>query len=296
MNTTMIIVAVFGFWFSIWVIWTGWIDRRDPKTPGTNKASRFRVRLSKNQRLAMLAGLVAGIVVWLLSGWLIAVLAGPALAWLIPLLLGSDGTAERIERLDALSEWTRLLASSVSVVGLEQAIVSTQGSIPAPIFDEVTALIARVRTNAISTKTAIRAFADDIDDGDTGDLIAATLIVAADKRGSGLRLVLDSLAESVDEAVRNRRKIEAEREGTRSQTRLLSAIIGLFLAGLFLLTDYMDTYKEGPMQIVLAIFLTGFGGCLLWMRRITAEAPAPRFLGAKANPAAATSTKEATLK
>lgn len=296
MNTIMIIVAVFGFWFSLWVIWTGWIDRRDPKAPTTSKPSRLRVRLSKNQRLAMMAGLVAGIVVWLLSGWLIAVLAGPALAWLIPLLLGSDGTAERIERLDALSEWTRLLASSVSVVGLEQAIVSTQGSVPAPIFDEVTALIARVRTNAISTKTAIRAFADDIDDGDTGDLIAATLIVAADKRGSGLRLVLDSLAESVDEAVRNRRKIEAEREGTRSQTRLLSAIIGLFLVGLFVFTDYMDAYKNGPMQIVLAIFLTGFGVCLLWMRRITAEDPVPRFLGAKANPAAAPAVKDVTLK
>lgn len=282
MKTLGMTLAILALWGGAALIWAGWRDRRSSATP-RRRRSIEAPKLTRQQRLTIMVGFIIGVAVWLLTGWLVAVLAGPLVAWLGPLLLGSDGSAELIERLDALSEWSRLLASSVSVTGLEQAIVSTQGSIPEPIKDEVTAFIARVRTNTISTSTAIRSFADDLNDGGTGDLICATLLVAVDKRGSGLRRMLESLADSVDEDVRNRRATEVERRGYRTQTRLVTAIIAAFLSYLFLLTDFMEPYKSGGMQLVLIALFCGFAAALYWMRLLTLERPVPRFLGRSAN-------------
>lgn len=284
MKTLGMVLAIMALWSGIALIWTGWHDRRSASTPQRRKVVDTP-STTRRQRLTIIVGFILGVAFWLMTGWLVAVIAGPLAAWLGPLLLGADGSAERIERLDAMSEWARLLASSVSVTGLEQAIVSTQGSVPEPIKSEVTALIARVRTNTISTETAIRAFADELDDGGTGDLICATLLVAVDKRGSGLRRMLESLADSVDEDVRNRRSIEVERKGFRTQTRMVTTIITFFLAYLFLLTDFMEPYKSGGLQLVLVGLACGFAGALYWMRLLTLERPTPRFLGSKANAA-----------
>ncbi|MBB1033567.1 hypothetical protein G6031_04080 [Dietzia sp. CQ4] len=294
MKTLGMIVAILALWAGVALIWNGWSDRRSASTPRPRRTVEAP-KLTRTQRLAITAGFIAGAAVWLLTGWLVAVVVGPLAAWLGPLLLGADGSAERIERLDALSEWSRLLASSVSVTGLEQAIISTQGSVPEPIKDEVTALIARVRTNTISTDSAIRSFADDLDDGGTGDLICATLLVAVDKRGSGLRRMLESLADSVDEDVRNRRATEVTRRGFRTQTRLVTTIITVFLTYLFVLTDFMEPYKSGGLQIVLVGLVGGFAGALYWMRLLTLERPVPRFLGAKANAASTHRTPKGAL-
>ncbi len=82
----------------------------------------------------------------------------------LPLLLTPVGASERIERLEALEEWTRSLAGVLTVgVGLEQALVTTLRSTPAPISAEVHRLVARLRARWV-TEDALRAFADELDD------------------------------------------------------------------------------------------------------------------------------------
>ena len=95
-----------------------------------------------------------------------------------------------------MEEWTRSLSGVLTVgIGLEQALVATLRSTPAPINAEVSRLVARLRARW-DTETALRAFADELDDA-TGDLIAANLILGARRRGAGLASVLEGLAESV---------------------------------------------------------------------------------------------------
>jgi Flp pilus assembly protein TadB len=77
-------------------------------------------------------------------------------------------------------------------VSLEQAIQASLRSTPDPIRPQVETLVARLATRW-QTDAALRAFADDLDDA-TGDLVAASLILSAKRRGAGLVAVLDGLA------------------------------------------------------------------------------------------------------
>ena len=91
--------------------------------------------------------------------------------------------------------------------------------------------MARLRARW-DTETALRAFADELDDA-TGDLIAANLILGARRRGAGLASVLEGLAESVAADVRARRQVEADRAKPRATARwvtLISASVLVVLA------------------------------------------------------------------
>lgn len=228
-------------------------------------------------------GLAGGVLVWLVTGWLIAVVIGPVLAVGVPFLLTPTG-AVSIARLDAMAEWTRSLAGVLGVgVGLEQALIATQRSTPEQIRPQVDALIARLRARW-STEAALRAFAEDLDDS-TGDLVAAALILGSRRRGAGLAKVLTGLADSVASEVRARRQIETDRAKPRATARWVT-LITLGVVGLmFLNTGYMAPYSSPLGQLILATLLGAYGGALLWLRNVAAGKPTPRFMGVTAKEA-----------
>jgi hypothetical protein len=122
------------------------------------------------------------VVVAVLTGWWVAALVLPAAAAGLPVLLSAPPSTARIDRLEAMEEWTRALSGVLTVgVGLEQALLSTLRSTPQAIRPEVTKLVSRLRARW-ATEDALRAFADDLDDA-TGDVIAANLILGARRRG-----------------------------------------------------------------------------------------------------------------
>src|SRR5262249_35149470 len=83
-------------------------------------------RLSRRARLLLLAGVGVGVLGWLSTGWVLAIAVAPAAVAGIPLLLAAPPAAARIERLEAMEEWTRSLSGVLTVgVGLEQALVAT---------------------------------------------------------------------------------------------------------------------------------------------------------------------------
>jgi Flp pilus assembly protein TadB len=240
-----------------------------------------RLHLSRQTRLLLLGGLVAGVVVALASGWVLAIVLLPPAAAGLPLLLSTSDGQERIDRLEAMEEWIRSLSGVLTAgVGLEQALIATLRSAPTQIRPEVGRLVARLRARW-STEAALRALADDLDDS-TGDLIAANLILGARRRGSGLAAVLESLAESVAADVRARRAIEADRAKPRTTARWVTLITVGVLVVLALTGEYVAPYRSGLGQLVLALMLAAYGGVLVWMRRMAAGRPLPRFIGEKA--------------
>ena len=229
-------------------------------------------------RLLAAAGLAVGMLLAVLTGWLVAVLVVPAAVLGLPFLVGASPETARISRLEAMAEWTRNLAGVLTVgVGLEQALVATLRSTPEPITAEVSRLVARLRARW-STEDALRVFADDLDDA-TGDLVAAYLILGARRRGSGLASVLQGLAESVAEDVTARRKIEADRAKPRSNARTVTLISAGVLILLALNGQFMAPYATPLGQLILTILLTGYGASLIWLRRMSLGQPLPRFLG-----------------
>ena len=233
------------------------------------------VRLRRAQLAASGFG---GVGVWLWTGWLVAgivvALAVVGVPWL---LRPGASSAAQIARLEALEEWTRNLAGTLTVgVGLEQAITATLRSTPTAIRPEVATLVARLGARW-PTDAALRRLADDLDDP-AGDLVASALLLGADRRGPGLASVLDGLAATVAEEVAVRRKVEADRAKPRSTARLVTFItLGVLAVG-SLNTDYIRPYGDALGQLVLASLLTAYVGALLWLRSFSFGTEEPRFL------------------
>lgn len=255
---------------------------RPPAAPRSRVPFAGRLsRMSRRTRLLLIAGLVTGLLVALLTGWFIAIVLAPAVVVGLPTLLSAPPSASRITRLEAMEEWTRSLAGVLTVgVGLEQALIATLRSTPDAIRPEVNQLVARLRARW-STEQALRAFADQLDDA-TGDLIAANLILGARRRGAGLATVLDSLAESVAADVRARRAIEADRAKPRATARWVTIITVSVLGFLALTGEYVQPYTTPFGQVILVVLLVAYVATLVWMRSMATGAPLPRFIGAAA--------------
>jgi tight adherence protein B len=260
--------------------------RRTPKPPPAPQRARVGVpgwlrSVTGRTRILILVGLAVGVLVALLTGWLVAVLLVPAALAGLPVLLSPPPAASKIDRLEAMEEWTRSLSGVLTVgIGLEEALIATLRSAPDPIRPEVTRLVARLRARW-STEEALRMFADDLDDA-TGDLVAANLILGARRRGAGVASVLESLAESVAADVRARRAIEADRAKPRATARWVTLITIGVLAVLGLTGSYITPYRTPLGQMILVLLLGGYVATLVWMRRMAAGKPLPRFIGATA--------------
>jgi Flp pilus assembly protein TadB len=234
-------------------------------------------QLTRQTRMLLLGGFAAGVVAFLVTGWVLALVIVPVAFVGLPVLLSSSSAAERIERLEAMEEWTRSLSGVLTVgVGLEQALVATLRSAPAPIAPEVTRLVARLRARWV-TEDALRAFADELDDA-TGDLVAANLILGARRRGAGLASVLEGLAESVAADVRARRQVEADRAKPRATARWVTLISVGVLVILAVSGTYVEPYQSPLGQVILVTLLTAYVATLVWMKRMAIGRAMPRFL------------------
>ena len=258
--------------------------RGTPEQPArytSNDGLRERLdAIPKRTKQLALIGVAVGLIAALFTGWVIAIVAVPAAVIGLPLLLSSGDAEARIVRLEAMEEWARSLAGVLTVgVGLEQAIIATLRSTPKAIETEVNLLAARLRARW-PTQDAIRAFADDLDDA-TGDLLAANLLLGAQRRGAGLAAVLDSVATTVAEDVRNRRAVEADRAKPRATARWVTIITVVVLVGLFLSGSYVEPYKTPLGQLILAVLLAAYVGALIWMRFMSRGSSPTRFIGAE---------------
>lgn len=248
-------------------------------SPIVERPSRPRkVRtVTRQTRMLLFGGLAAGIVALLVTGWVLALVIVPVAFVGLPILLSSSSAAQRIERLEAMEEWTRSLSGVLTVgVGLEQALVATLRSTPAAIAPEVTRLVARLRARWV-TEDALRAFADELDDA-TGDLVAANLILGSRRRGAGLASVLEGLAESVAADVRARRQVEADRAKPRATARWVTLISVGVLVILAVSGTYVEPYQSPLGQVILVALLAMYVATLVWMKRMAIGRAMPRFL------------------
>ena len=236
-------------------------------------------RVSRRTRVLLLVGLAAGAIVAALTGWLLALVLVPAATAGLPILLSPPPSSARIDRLEAMEEWTRSLSGVLTAgVGLEQALLATLRSTPEPIRPEVSALAARLRARW-STQDALRAFADDLDDA-TGDVVAANLLLGAARRGAGLASVLDALAHSVAADVRSRREVEADRAKPRATARWVTIITVTVLGLLALSGQYVAPFATPLGQVILAVLLAAYVATLVWMRAMATGPATTRMIGA----------------
>ncbi len=243
--------------------------------PGT--ASHRMARLRRIQLPLMLIGAPLG---WLFTGIPLTVLLVPLAVFGLPWLFDATRSdTDRIERLEALSEWTQRIADVLLLgVGLNQAIVTSRRTAPAAIEAEVGELAARLQARW-RPEEALRLFADSMADA-TADKVLAALVLRAGDSGPGLSRVLADMADSVREEVRQRRTIEADRAKHRTTIRWLVGIILLVVTVGSFNAEYTRPYSTALGQMVLGVVCALFVGVIAWMRALASYPPVPRLLEA----------------
>lgn len=237
----------------------------------------WRGQFTRRRQLIALAGLAGGVLLWFATGWFIALIAVPAAAIGIPLLLGRGAEPANIERLEAIEQWTRSLSGLIIAgAGLEQAIIVSLSSTPAPLQDSVSRLVARINARW-ATHDALQAFADDLADP-TGDLVVAHLKLASTERGPGLATALEDLAADVFDEVKARRQIEADRAKPRQNVRLITYITLGVLALIPFGGQFFAPYGSPLGQMLLAVWLVIYVAVLVWLKSFATGRPTPRIL------------------
>lgn len=242
-------------------------------------ASGDRRRLRERSGRTVIA-VSAGLLVWVVSSWPVAGLLTAGAVVGFPFFFGAARIAQhRIERLEALEEWTRLMAASMGAGSAPvQTIVNSVRYAPVPIRPEVTRLASRLDTPRLDPQVALRDFAAELDDH-AADMVKIALEIAVSAQsGQKVPEVLRILADQVSAEVRGRRKIEMERAAPRNEARLLVIIQILFVVGVVTFTSYADGYGTATGQLVLAA-LAGVVVLALWMlRRLGMGEQPPRLL------------------
>ncbi len=225
----------------------------------------------------------AGLLAFILTGWPMSIPIGALAVLGLPGLAGRRA-ADVIERLEAIGSWTEMLRDTLAgASGLTQALAATAAIAPRPIRDEVGALGTRL-AHGVALEVALRTFAEELADP-AGDVVVATLLMAATERAQRLGDLLGALAESTREEVAMRQGVEASRSSARSAVRTVTGFSFGFLAFMAVFArPYLAPYRSAGGQLVLAVVGTLFGLGLWLMAVMVRPRPASRLFAPELGP------------
>ena len=227
----------------------------------------------------ILIGAVVGVLLLLLTRWIVLAVAGGCLVFLWPMLFG--GTRQEklaAAKIEALAAWAESLRDTIAgAVGLEQAIPSTVYA-ASPVIRPTLILLADRMRMRVPLGVALRQFADKLDDP-TADLIVSALIMNARLRGPGLRHLLGALADTARAELDMRQRIAASRAGTRRSAQIVVIFSILVMLGLALFNrSFVAPYESVQGQLVLLVVVILFALGMMWMRRLSGVRLPRRFL------------------
>ncbi|MGC4941560.1 type II secretion system F family protein [Kribbella sp. DT2] len=251
----------------------------EPREETPSLFKRGRSADNRRQLTRLGAGLAVGVIVLVVTRWLVLAVALGLLAAMADRFFGGTGEERRaIERLEALATWTEALRDTIAgAVGLEQAIPATAVNAAPAIKPGLNLLVDRLRIRE-PLPSALMRFADDLDDP-SADLIVAALVLNARLRGPGLREVLTALADSAREELDVRRKVAAERRSTRRSVQVVVAITLVVAAALVLFNpQYVEPYTSFVGQFVLFLVIALYAVGLVWLRKLAKIEVPERFL------------------
>jgi tight adherence protein B len=247
---------------------------------GSERGSRARRKTSRYEFQPIHAvAVIGGLVALLLTRWVAIGVGVAGAVVLVPSLLAKSDAQHQITRLEALGSWTRRLGdllASGAASSLDSALVKSAAVAPAAITSEVGALAARIGPQG--SQAALMAFAKEMADP-VSDEMVMSLILQQRHGGRGLAAVLADLAAHVEDQIRMRREVEADRAKPRSNVRTI-VLLTLGLSGGLILFDrtYLAPYGTVTGQLALAGVVAIFAAAVLWLRRMIRQMPGERLL------------------
>ncbi|MFT3851486.1 MAG: type II secretion system F family protein [Ilumatobacteraceae bacterium] len=230
--------------------------------------------------LPLLGGLLGGLLVEALAGWLlVAAIVGVLVAWGVARWRARDrGDELGAARVEALASWVENVRDVLQAAGQPiGAIGATADTCPPVLRQHVRALFARLSAGQ-PPEIVFRRFADELDDP-LADLVAVGLLIAV-TRGAQTEQVLTALAEQARHQADRRRIVEAERAPARREVQLVSLVMCALLAGMFVFarSSYLDAYDTLSGQVFLGAVVIGYALLLVRVGRLSRFPRPSRFL------------------
>lgn len=253
-------------------------------TPVWTRARKRWTSLSHKRRLHLGLSLAAGFGAFLVTGWLVLLVAVPVVAIGLPALL-ADPPNRDIEVLEALDRWVRAIAASLPTgKSITDAMRSTASQAPDILSRPLRVMLARLDSRW-TTREALFALADDLDCPDA-DAVVAALVLAAERGGAGATATLEQLADSVQTRLCALREVEAERAKPRVVVRQVTVIsLAVLSIAVTFEPDFFRPYRSPVGQVVLVALLAAYVVSLLAMRRMTLPRRRDRILARQDPPA-----------
>ena len=249
--------------------WTGWQPRK-----------RLTAVLPRRSAAPLIAGFVAGLLVFAVSGWTVpAVVVACLVGAAAQRMSNHDGSAQlAVARVEALASWVENVRDVLQAAGQPiGALGITAETCPELIRLHVRTLSARLGAGQ-PADVVFRRFADEIDDP-LADLVAVGLLIAV-SRGAQTDHVLSSLAEHARHQADRRRIVEAERAPMRHQVMMVSLIMCALLGAVFVFarSSFLDAYDDLSGQLFLALVLCGYAALLVRVGALSRFPRPSRFL------------------
>lgn len=236
-------------------------------------------RLDKRMRITIVVGLIAGVLVAVITRLPAMVLAVPAAIIGLPLLLGKPQTRER-DQLAALEVWARSLAAAAETGAftLPEVIGITRGSAPDILRGPVDRLYARM-TSTWSPSRSLREFASELN-SDSADEVVVYLIQATEYSAGGLAKALSSVADALKQQEKLQTEVYFEREKPRRSLTMMTWIAGATLGIVIIAsgTVQMAFYRTPLGGFVMAVLLGLFVLTLVWAKATVRTKPPARVL------------------
>ena len=231
----------------------------------------------RRRDLLLVGSLLVGVVLAVITGWILLIVAGPLVAFGLPALLKLPVQGD-VALMEALERWLRSLSATLATgKSITDAIRTSLRTAPHGLREPLAALIARLN-NRWETDDALRRFADDLDSPD-GDAVAAALILATRRGSVGASATMLALADSLQDQLRARRAIETERAKPYIVVRQVTVITGLTLALVVVFNPgFFAPYRTPVGQLILAVLVALYVGSLLLLRRKARRQPRARIL------------------
>ncbi|GAA2910522.1 hypothetical protein Acy02nite_89520 [Actinoplanes cyaneus] len=241
---------------------------------GTGLSTRQR----RIRRITLAAAALMVVVVWLVTSIPVAGLIAGLAVWALPWMFSAGAEEQHaIAYLEAVEIWTRRLSDLVRTgLGLSQAILVSTRDAPPILANDLRLLEANLRAG-VPIGTALDRLADRLADPTSDEVIVALSLHAAD-RGQRLADILDKIVESVAREISVRREVWASRADPRLTTKIMTCLGIAAFTMLIINPPYARPYSSLIGQCVMAGCTAAFVALLVWIRKLSTTAKAPRLL------------------
>lgn len=182
-------------------------------------------------------------------------------------LFSHDDSGYQRQLVEAIAAWTESLRDTMAAAsGLEQAIIATAQRAPKAIEGPLQRLVASLRYDTL--ESSLRRFADDVGHP-TCDFVVAALVTSSRHQTRDLQMLLGHLSDCARAECHLYLRVWVSRARSRTAVRIITAVVVLFVAGLFVFNRaYLTPFMSFNGSLVAALIFVCFMTALVWLSRI----------------------------